>query len=276
MWCKKKLSILFVLIFAVVNMMAQVEFARTIEKRSCSDTVIVSFKLNKFQPGEMCRIQQKIPTAFKLIDQNILSDTIYYDKDVATSLWLSLPSDTTLQYQIRLLAPQKSLGFIYLGDCACFYGGKIGPATRKYIPKEKVWMSDSILIPTQDTLLFAQIDSISQIKPVILKKGKGKKARQVVAKSPYSFRIQITATKFKQDLKDMSKDVVSPDQIFVEQTDDFYKYTIGSFKSYKQAKERLALYQQRKMNGYIVAYKNGVRVGIKEASAVEESEIIEQ
>ncbi len=276
MWFKKDFLVVIALLFVGLNLIAQVDFSRTIEKKGTSDTIIVSFKLNKFQPGEMCRIQQKIPTSFKLIDQPKLSDTVYFDKDVATSLWLSLPNDTMVQHQMYLLAPQKSLGYIYLGDCACFYGGKTGTATRKYIPKEKVWLSDSILIPTQDTLLFAHIDSIAQIKPVIIKKGKGKKTRQVIQKSPYSFRIQISATKFKQDIKDMNKDVVSPDQIFVEQTDDFYKYTIGSFKTYKQAKERLQLYQQRKINGYIVAYKNGDRVGIKEASAVEESEMIEQ
>ena len=276
MWYTRKLLFIIISLLAVVNATAQVDFVRTIEKSSTSDTIIVSFKLNKLQPGEMCLIQQKIPKAFKFINQDTFSDTAYYDKDVATSLWLSLPSDTSLKHQIRLLAPQKSLGFLYLGDCACFYGGKVGPATKRYIPKEKVWLSDSILIPTQDTLFFAQIDSISQIKPVIAKKGKGKNARQVIPKNPYSFRIQISATKFKQDVKDMSRDIVAPDQIFVEQTDDFYKYTIGNFKSYKQAKERLDFYQQRKIKGYIVAYKDGLRVGIKEASAVEESEMIEQ
>lgn len=272
----KKTFLTLVFLFSFLNIFAQIDFSRLIVKKENSDTVVVSYQLKKFKPGEICRIQQKIPTAFKYIKQENQSDTLYFDKDVATSIWLTLPNDTILSYDITLLAPKKSLGYLYLGDCACFYGGKGQAATRKYIPKEKVWLNDTILIPAQDTALLLKIDSIDKLKPIVKKAKKGHKPKVIAQKNPYDFRIQITATKFKQDLKDLEKEVIRPDKMYEEFTDELYKYTIGNFKNYQLAKERLLLYQQQKTNGYIVAYKNGIRVGVKEASKNLDTELIEQ
>lgn len=272
----KKTFLTLGILFSFLSIFAQVDFNRTVIKKENSDTIVVSYQLKKFKPGEICRIQQKIPTAFIFVKHDIQSDTLYLEKGVATSIWLSLPSDTMITYTITLLAPKKSLGYLYLGDCACYYGGKSQAATRKYIPKEKVWLIDTLLIPAVDTLLLVQIDSIDKLKPIVKKAKKGQKAKVISPRNPYSFRIQITATKFKQDLKDLEKEIIRPDRMYEELTDGLYKYTIGDFKNYQQAKERLLLYQQQKTNGYIVAYKDGIRVGIKEASKNVDTEMIEQ
>ncbi len=272
----KKSIISFLILFSIINLSAQIEFTRIIEKKEKNDTINLVFRLKNFSPGEICRIQQKIPSAFKLLNQNNNSDSLYFDKDISTSIWLSLPKDTAITFQIEMLAPQNTLGYVYIGECACFYGGKYQNPIKKHISKEKIWLTDSLLIPKEDSLLYAQIDSLEKIKTNISKQSKGKRAKLKDTINPYSFRIQITATKFKQDIKDLSKEVISPDLLFEEYSDGFYKYTIGTFNNYQHAKDRLKIYQQRKTNGFIVAYKHGVRTGSKEAIPVVKEEIMEQ
>jgi len=268
--------ILFLLLLIPFSGQSQFGFNRIIEKRPSSDTIVLRYQLRQCKAGEICRIQQKIPTSFTLICQEEKADTSYFDKDIATSIWSSMPNDSLIEYTIKLKAPEKSQGYIYVGDCACMYGGKNLIPVRKYFPKERVYLTDSTLVPYQDTLLFSQIDSINKI-PAPKQPGSKKNHRKVaVKKDVYVFRIQITATKIKQDMKDMRKNVIFPDLLFEESEKELFKYTIGNFKTYNQAKERLQIYQQHKTNGYIVAYKNGVRVGVKEAKAEEEPELIEQ
>jgi hypothetical protein len=273
---KAEKYILFLLLLIPFSGRSQFGFNRTIEKHPSSDTITLRYQLRQCKAGEICRIQQKIPTSFKLICQEQKADTSYFDKDIATSIWSSMPNDSIIEYTIKLKAPEKSQGYIYVGDCACMYGGKNLIPTRKYFPKERVYLTDSTLVPYQDTVLFSQIDSINKLSAVKKQPSKKNHRKVVVKKDAYVFRIQITATKIKQDLKDLRRDLVAPDQLFEEVEKDLYKYTIGNFKTYKQAKERLAFYQLRKTKGYIVAYKNGVRVGVKEAKAEEEPELIEQ
>ena len=260
----KKTTLLFLLlILASECIKAQFVFNRFIEKQPSSDTIILHYQIRKFKPGEICRIQQKIPPTFALLYQEKKADTLYFNQDVVTSIWTSLPSDSIIDFKIIVKAPEKSQGYLYIGDCACMYGGKLTNPLRKYIPKERVYMMDTTLIPNQDTLLFTQIDSITKKN---LPNQKGKNRRIQKAKEEYYFRIQITASKYKQELKDVSKEAISPDKVYEEQLDSWYKYTIGNFKTYKIAQERLKLYQQHNTKGYIIAYKNGVRIGIQEAN----------
>lgn len=268
-----KISLLIVSLVLLKTMQAQVSFDRNIAKKSGSDTLELIFAIKQHKPQEICRIQQKIPKDFMLLTQEQISDTSYFDKDVVTVIWTSLPKDSIINFNIKLLAPKNTLGYVYMGDCACFYGGKLVPTVKKYIQKEKVWLIDTLLIPVQDTTLFTQIDSIYADKST---KEKRKNKKKSTLKSPYSFRIQITATKAKQDIKDLNRDVIPPDCIYEEFLDDFYKYSIGTFRTYKEAKQRLQIYQQHKINGYIIAFKEGNRIAIKDASTEEENEIITQ
>lgn len=267
---------LILLLLAPFGGMSQIVFNRIIEKQPTSDTIVLHYQLKQCKTGEICRIQQKIPSAFTLICQEKKADTTYFDKDVATSIWSSIPNDSLIEYTIKLKAPEKSQGYVYIGDCACMYGGRLSTPVRKYISKERIYLTDTTLVPIQDTVLFSQIDSISKTMVVKKTKNKNNHRKTVVKKDEFVFRIQITASKYKQELKDLRKEAIAPDQLFEEQVDGFYKYTLGNFKTYKQAKARIVIYQQRKTNGYIVAYKNGVRIGIKEATAEEGNEIIEQ
>jgi hypothetical protein len=262
----KKVMFLY-LCFVSVFGMAQIEFLRTIEKSPKSDTIAIHFKLQKFQPDEICRIQQKVPSSFNLINQLGIADTAYFEKDIATAIWTSTPKDSVISYTLFLKAPEQSNGYLYIGDCACMYGGKKSKLERKYLPKERINIIDSTLIPQTDTLIFCQIDSIHNKAITDKKVTKNHRNRKLATKDNYFFRIQITASKFKQDLKDISKEAIAPDITYEEQQDQLYKYTIGNYKTYKIAQDRMQLYRKQKnLNSYIVAYKNGKRMGVKEVN----------
>ncbi len=265
---------IFILIY-IINIQcidAQIKFNReiiynnSIEKPN--DTLRLKFKLTSYKKGEICRIQQKIKFPFEIIKEPKTNAYQYFEKDAYTLIWTSLPKDTSINFFIDLKAPKLSQGYIYIGEAACMYGGYFVKPTRVYLKPEKIYLSDtsSVFIAQTDTSLYNQIDSIVSIKPPKINKNKKLKFIETVKTDKYYFRIQITATKHKQNIKDISIDKIAGDFAYEEFIDDIYKYTYGNFKTYKEALKRLERYKKEKnITGFIVAYKNDIRVGIKEA-----------
>lgn len=81
------------------------------------------------------------------------------------------------------------------------------------------------------------------------------------------FRIQIAATRSKVYIPQHFRRLKVTDEVRVEEADGWYKYTIGTFRSYQEAKiykEELLLKTSLK-DAFIIAYNNGKRLTVQEA-----------
>lgn len=76
------------------------------------------------------------------------------------------------------------------------------------------------------------------------------------------YRVQIAANKSAYDARALFKDAGIDQEIFVEQDQGYYKYTVGSFSSYTQAvayRDRLETNPEVE-GAFVVAYKDGKRI----------------
>ncbi len=80
------------------------------------------------------------------------------------------------------------------------------------------------------------------------------------------FKVQIAASLKELNENQIKKICCIEEDIYVTKEDEWYRYSIGSFKSYINA---VQLKQISNVNGaFIVAYKNGRKLGLKEAMKV--------
>lgn len=80
------------------------------------------------------------------------------------------------------------------------------------------------------------------------------------------FKVQIGA--FNKGKKPMDGDLAESDNLRVEETDEYQKVVVGQFRDYQSAKDLKDQLQKMGVKGaWIVSYKDGIRVSVKEALA---------
>ncbi|MEN0046858.1 MAG: Ezrin/radixin/moesin family protein [Bacteroidota bacterium] len=80
------------------------------------------------------------------------------------------------------------------------------------------------------------------------------------------FKVQIGA--FNKAKKPMESNLAESDNLKVEETDEYQKVVVGQFRDYQSAKDLKDQLQKMGVKGaWIVSYKDGIRVSVKEALA---------
>jgi len=87
------------------------------------------------------------------------------------------------------------------------------------------------------------------------------------------FKVQIGASQKPLDASFFKDKFDVNDPVSVEQTGDWYRYTVGNFRSYKAAKD-FALKQSKIEGAFVVKYENGKRILPTGATTSEPSETI--
>jgi hypothetical protein len=78
------------------------------------------------------------------------------------------------------------------------------------------------------------------------------------------FRVQLAATSEATDARTIFREAGVDREVFVEQQGGFYKYTVGSFRSYEQAVSyRDQVENLQEVEGsFVVAYRDGTRIPV--------------
>jgi hypothetical protein len=78
------------------------------------------------------------------------------------------------------------------------------------------------------------------------------------------FRVQLAATSEASDARTIFREAGVDREVFVEQEGGFYKYTVGSFRSYEQAvsyRDQVETLQEVE-GSFVVAYRDGTRIPV--------------
>jgi hypothetical protein len=78
------------------------------------------------------------------------------------------------------------------------------------------------------------------------------------------FRIQVAATAEPTDARTFFREAGVDREVFVEHLGGFYKYTVGSFRSYEEAnsyRERIESLPDVE-GSFVVAYRDGTRIPV--------------
>lgn len=84
------------------------------------------------------------------------------------------------------------------------------------------------------------------------------------------FRVQIAATRNKVNVLQHFRQLKVTDEVRVEEAEGWYKYTVGSFHTYQEAKKCKddLLTKTLLKDAFIIAYNNGKRITVQEAIAL--------
>jgi len=87
------------------------------------------------------------------------------------------------------------------------------------------------------------------------------------------FRVQIAATRNKISVPQHFRRLKITDEVRMEEAEGWYKYTVGSFHTYEEAKKyKEELFTKTLLkDAFIIAYNNGKRISVQEALALTHS-----
>lgn len=127
------------------------------------------------------------------------------------------------------------------------------------IPKEKpeeTIPADTIVqnIPLEET-----------VEQKIERRAESKQPSTEVQQVNVFFSIQILAKTSPATPEQLQSIYNGTEKVFLKLSDDYYRYLIGKFKTLFEAK---VFKNKEKIEGFIVAYKNGERITIKEATEI--------
>ncbi|MCB0804368.1 MAG: hypothetical protein KDC05_01145 [Bacteroidales bacterium] len=188
-------------------------------------------------PAELTQV---LPIGFNVMDTAIDNARMEFQNYTLSLYWDELPKDSvfTIDYNVRLdkiygQLPMTSI--LYLDEMKKEFRFKTDVFIRRKIVAE----------------------------PIVVKEDKLEDEKMVSPSEKVEFRIQLRASYKKPiSVDSLSRYLGLNKPIIEEKIGNWYKYSIGSFKTYQEARSyRNELIQQRKLNdAFIIAYYEGQRL----------------
>jgi len=216
------------------------------DKVKSFDTVTIISKINTGAFSGRAELTQILPVGFELIDTIIGGTKADYRNYTLNMFWDTLPEDSVFEVRYKVLI-DRIYGLLPI--VSLFYLEETGKEYKfkTTITVEKAVQSKNI-VKTESSDNVALADTIENSH---------------VALENVEFRIQIRAeNKTRIPLQRLANKYHIREQITEDHYDEWYRYSVGSFTTYDDAKEyRDSIRQKYKIkDAFIVAYANGKRL----------------
>lgn len=267
---KRLLFLVILFFYTYLSLFSQQTYRKIENKPDNKRSFVFTYEIYGITPSKIARFQQRIPPDFK-IDKSTASDFhVIETNDMITFIWQALPADTVLKFSFDIIAPKDVQGTFHMGESAFMTIDEnnrlvkisfkscpvlVNDAPYAFSHKSKNVINGEVSC-AEDTLL-----SNPQIIPSDVEITEDIPVTSVVKPSvEYYYRIQVSASKSPQSLSDFEKYLIGKDQVFVEQHQGFFKYTIGNFSSFSEGQEKLKQYKNIKnLQGFLVGYYKNER-----------------
>jgi len=261
---------------------------------------VVNILVNKGSTEKFAKIEEDIPQGFKA-EAIQTKDAIFTFKDQKVKfLWMNLPPEQRFVVSYKLIPANKTEAKqLMLKGTFSFI---INEATQvidiiqkevdlsNLDPKNLEGIIASVgaptFVPTAPQGSEGQPSSSSYTEPgvdggkeIAIKYQKIEEKKQVATKrfdlKPYMlepeegvyYRVQIAAGHRPVDIKQYFKKYKVSKEIRTEEHEGWFKYSVGSFPAYKEARDyRVDLWKNTKIgDAFVAAYNNGKRITVQEA-----------
>lgn len=261
---------------------------------------VVNILVNKGSTEKFAKIEEEIPQGFKA-EAIQTKDAIFTFKDQKVKfLWMNLPPEQRFVVSYKLIPISKTdVKQLSLKGTFSFI---INEATQVIdITQKEVDLSnldpknlEGIIasLPTPDFTMGNQSNNgqpasnsytepgVDGGKEIAIKYQKIEEKKQATSKRAIDiksymlepekgvyYRVQIAAGHRPVDIKSYFKKYRLPQEIRTEEHEGWYKYSVGSFNGYKEARDyRVNLWKTTAISdAFVAAYNNGTRITVQEA-----------
>jgi hypothetical protein len=258
---------------------------------------IVNILVNKGSTEKFAKIEEVIPEGFKA-EAVQAKDAIFTFKDQKVKfLWMNLPAEQrfVVSYKLTPINKVEAKQLALKGTFSFI----INEATQVIdIVQKEVDLSNldsknldgiiaSVPAPSLSSEGNQNVTSSSYTEPgvdggkeIAIKYQKIEDKKQITTRrvfdlKPYMlepekgvyYRVQIAAGHRPVDIKNYFKKYKIPQEIRTEEHEGWYKYSVGSFGAYKEARDyRVNLWKTSSIgDAFVAAYNNGTRITVQEA-----------
>ena len=240
-----------------INVFVDCEIPETIQ---VGQTFDVKVRVNKGNYKGPAKLIQKYPVGLTALDDLTRSDLFSFTNQNVIIEWDQMPADSTVTYNYQVKVGENLTGSqTIIGKFE--YQQPDGAKTVRFnksifIDNQKQTDEKEISI----NQLLKQYDSGESAKAAPVTKGNIKESKPSAG---IEFRVQCGAFRYKSqaDTHLAGKNNIT-EIIQEEYTDGWYKYTVGSFRTYKEAARYRDSFIARTniLSAFIVAYKDGHRL----------------
>lgn len=269
---------------------------------------VVNVLVYKENAQKFAKVEEIIPSGFTAIKIDSKEGIFVFKNGTAKILWMNLPQDPYFIVSYRLVpdsklaeAPKLSGQFSYVADGKTIVKDVIqkdtilANLTADEIKKMVRDINNPVVIPvipvipvaavpdnTKDTSLEVAQNVVKDTPKVKKEPAKDKKkwwqrkpeqidmAYNLEPEDGIYFRVQLAAGHRPVNIKRYFKRFKIADEVRAEIHEGWHKYSIGSFKDYKQARDyRVHVWNTTKItDAFVAAYNTGKRITVQEALMV--------
>ncbi len=251
--------------------------------------ILVHLLVYKKNMNKFAKIEERIPEGFEARSMESRDGLFTFKDGIAKFVWMNLPEVPGFKISYRLLPTEgKSISDLSID-------GTLSYIEEGRNVEVKIIQQDIDLQTVNDANMESVVAAVmggeqvpaetrprEEVKPPPVREPEVEKppvrtgtsaAASGIPKDqllPVSdgvyFRVQLAATKHFRDVNQAFGKYRLSKPVFVEYTQEYYKYTAGSFSTYSQAREFKNFMTSSGIQGaFIVGYRNGRRIDIMDA-----------
>lgn len=240
---------------------------------------LIHLLIDNPQGSKYAKVEETIPSGYMFEEVNSSEGLVSHAASTVKFIWMKMPDQSEFEVIYRLVPEQdKSQGNMYIDGLMTYTAENENKVAE--IVEVDVSIADLSAIQKRDLLATGKIPQTTrttatvqtETRPPVNTANMGSASGRIIANtkvldrgSGVYYRVQLTANLNPFDATTFYRDAGVDREVFVEQHDGYYKYTVGPFQTYSQAlsyKERVDNLQEIQ-GAFVVGYNNGNRVSAR-------------
>jgi hypothetical protein len=259
-----------------------------------SGAYLVRILVNNPTGSKYAKIEETIPSGYIFEEVDSKGGIVSYAASTVKFIWMKLPETSEFEIEYRLVPKQNEpQGEMNINGMLTYTSGndnKLVEVKQMDVPLEVLSQAEkrNLLLTGEAPGSARQTADVTRERvtqtPVETEQRQQQQVTQpvrtgsanstaggVVVNTPVLepesgvyFRVQLAATSEATDARTIFREAGVDREVFVEQQGGFYKYTVGSFRSYEQAVSyRDQVENLQEVEGsFVVAYRDGTRIPV--------------
>jgi len=228
-------------------------------------------------PGsKYAKVEESIPSGYLFEEVNSNEGIVSHAASTVKFIWMKMPEQSEFEVIYRLVPKQNEpQGNMLIEGLLTYTDGNENREAE--IVEMDVSLADLSATQKRDLLATGKIPTATyttppvrtETRPPVSSTDMGGASGRVIANTKVLdrgtgvyFRVQLTANLNAIDATTFYREAGVDREVFVEQHDGYYKYTVGPFQTYNQAMSYKARVDelQEVQGAFVVGYNNGNRV----------------